>query len=308
MQGILDWGIRVVLWFQQFSPKLDLPFKVFTFMGEEEFFLLLLPLIFWCVDRRAGMRVTVLFLLSVYVNSVTKILAGQPRPFEYDPRVKKLFEATGQGFPSGHTQSAVVVWGYLAAQFRRVWLWVVAVLLIVFIPLSRVYLGAHFPTDLLGGYVIGALLLWLYLRWEPGSEAWLEKKGLAWQLGLATVVPLVLLAVSPALDESIVTATAVMMGMGAGYALERRWVGFEAAGVWWKRVLRVLLGVAVIFGLRFGLKAAFVGLEPEPLFRFVRYALIGLWGGLGAPWTFVRMRLAEVAQSYRCGSKIESIC
>ncbi|MBC8446155.1 MAG: hypothetical protein H8D78_00245, partial [Chloroflexi bacterium] len=51
MESILDWGINVILWFQQFSPTLDLPFKVLTFMGEEEFFLLLLPLVYWCLDR-----------------------------------------------------------------------------------------------------------------------------------------------------------------------------------------------------------------------------------------------------------------
>ena len=168
MEPILDWGIEVVLWFQQFSPALDLPFKLLTFMGQEEFFLLLLPLLYWCLDRRTGARLVVLFLFSSYLNAVIKILGAQPRPLDYAPdRVQPLWEQGGYGFPSNHTQSAVVVWGYLAAQFRRTWLWVVAGLLMVLIPLSRVYLGVHFPTDLLGGYVLGAIVLLLYLRLEP---------------------------------------------------------------------------------------------------------------------------------------------
>jgi hypothetical protein len=69
-------------------------------------------------------------------------------------------------------------------------------------------------------------------------------------------------------------------------------VGFEAAGPWPKRLLRLALGVAVLFALRFGLKAAFDGLDPEPAFRFVRYSIIGLFAALIAPWAFVRMRLA----------------
>ena len=289
--SILDWGINVILWFQQFSPTLDLPFKALTFMGEEEFFLLLLPLVYWCLDRRSGARLAILFLFSAYLNAAAKVLAGQPRPFAYDVRVRQLAEAVGGGLPSGHTQGAVVVWGYLAATFQRTWLWVVAGLLMVFIPLSRIYLGVHFPTDLLGGYLIGATLLLLYLWLEPATEAWFRKKSLAWQLGVALAAPLLLMLLF--LTEDGVTTGAVLMGMGVGFVLERRWVGFESGGVWWKQVLRLLLGVAVLFGLWMGLRIAFASAEPALLFRFVRYGLVGLWSGLGAPWAFVRLRLAE---------------
>jgi hypothetical protein len=55
-EDILDWGIEVVLWFQQFSPEFDLPFKSVTFLGNLEFFLLFMPLIYWCIDRRMGAR------------------------------------------------------------------------------------------------------------------------------------------------------------------------------------------------------------------------------------------------------------
>jgi len=291
MESILDWGINVILWFQQFSPTLDLPFKVLTFMGEEEFFLLLLPFVYWCLDRRFGARLAILFLFSAYLNATAKVLAGQPRPFAYDVRVRQLAEAVGGGLPSGHTQNAVAVLGYLAATFQRAWLWVVAGLLMVFIPLSRIYLGVHFPTDLLGGYLIGAALLLFYLWLEPATEAWFRKKSLSWQLGGALAVPLLPMLVL--LTEDSVTAGAVLMGMGVGFVLERRWVGFESGGVWWKQVLRLLLGVAVLFGLWMGLRLASASAEPALLFRFVRYGLVGLWSGLGAPWAFVRLRLAE---------------
>ena len=123
---ILDWGIEVVLWFQQFSPALDLPFKSLTFLGNLEFFLILLPVIYWCLDRRLGVRLLILFLISAYINSAAKVIADQPRPFEYDSRVKALVPAGGGGLPSGHTQRAVVVWGYLASQVRRRILWILA--------------------------------------------------------------------------------------------------------------------------------------------------------------------------------------
>lgn len=290
MTALMEWGLKVIAWFQQASPALDWPFRVFTFMGEEEFFLILLPLIYWCLDRQTGARLTIAFLLCAYTNAVVKTLAAQPRPPDYAPgRVKTLWEASGYGFPSGHTQSAVVVWGYLASQVRRRWLWALAAVMVLFIPLSRIYLGVHFPHDVLGGYLIGLALLVLYLWLEPKAEAWLAERSLPWQLGLAVGIPLLLVLLFPTQDG--VTEGATLMGMTVGFVLERRWVRFEVAGPAWKRALRFLLGFVVLFALWMGLRIAFAGLEPALLFRFVRYGLVGLWGGLGAPWAFRQCRL-----------------
>jgi len=293
MESILDWGISVTIWFQQFSPALDLPFKAFTFMGDQPFFMLLLPLVYWCLNRRIGARLTMLFLFSAYLNTVVKVFAAQPRPYQVDPRVVPLYKAGGGGFPSGHTQNAVVVWGYLANHFRSAGPWVVAGCLMLMIPLSRLYLGVHFPTDLLGGYLLGAALLLLYLRLEPIAEAWLAQKGLGWQLCTGIFIPLFLLLLVPGKGKHGVIICATLMGMGAGFAIERRWVRFESGGLWWKRVLRFFIGVPVLFTLWLGLRSALNGFEPEQFYRFIHYALMGLWSGLGAPWLFVRLKLAD---------------
>jgi len=291
MESIMNWGIAVILWLQQFSPTLNLPFRALTFVGDEEFFLLFLPFLYWCLDRRSGARLTLLFLLSAYTNALAKVLVDQPRPFEVDPRVQQLSAATGGGLPSGHTQNTTAVWGYLAFQHRRRWLWIAAGLLILLVPLSRLYLGVHFPHDLLGGYVLGALLLLGYLWLEPSLERWLAQQGLARQLALALIAPLLLMLIF--LTEDGVTTGATLLGMGVGFVLERHQVGFDAGGAWWRRGLRFLLGLIVLIGLWGGLRAAFSGLEPALLFRFLRYGLVGLWSAFGAPWVFVKLRLAQ---------------
>ena len=293
MEGILDWGIQVILWFQQASPTLDTPFKVLTLMGNEMFYLLFFPLVYWCVDRRVGARLIVVFLLSSCTNAVAKELAGQPRPFQYDPMVQKLWNAGGGGLPSGHTQSAVVIWGYLASQFRRTWLWGIAGMLMVLIPLSRVYLGVHFPTDLLGGYLLGGALLMLYLRLEPGAEAWLANRSVPLQLGAALALPSLILLLSPRVEGYQIKTAATLMGMGVGFVLERRWVGFESGGIWWKRALRFLSGMLIMSLFRHGLGLFASGIDHESVFRFVRYLLLGLGGALIAPWIFVSLGLAE---------------
>ena len=142
--------------FSRPARSFDAFFAFFTFLGDEEFYLLALPLIYWSINRAVGVRLMVVFLLSGLVNQVAKHLAAQPRPFQYDSRVKEIVGAEGFGLPSGHTQSAVVVWGYLGTTVRKRWFWVLAGTLMVLTPLSRIYLGVHFPTDVLGGYVLGA--------------------------------------------------------------------------------------------------------------------------------------------------------
>jgi hypothetical protein len=140
---------------------------------------------------------------------------------------------------------------------------------------------------------LGAALLLLYLRLEPVVETWLAQKGLGWQLCARIFIPLLLVLIVPGNGKPGVIIGATLFVVGAGFAIERRWVRFESGGLWWKRLLRLLIGVPVLFALWLGLDAAFSGLEHEQITRFMRYALMGLWSGLGAPWLFVRLRLAD---------------
>lgn len=293
METFLEWGVNVVLWLQQFSPAFDVFFKSLTFFGDKEFYLLFLPLIYWCIDRRAGARLLFLLLVSVFINSAVKVFVNQPRPFHYDSRVKQIVEAYGGGLPSGHTQNTVALWGCLAHRFRNKLLWILSGILIISVPLSRIYLGVHFPTDIIGGYVLGILLLLGFIWLVPRAEAWITDKGIKWQLGLAFMVPLVLIFISPGGDRDCLTAVSALWGFAVGMVLERRWIRFCAAGVWWKRTLRFLLGLVLLFGLWMSLRLGFQGLEPESVFRVIRYALVGLGGSLGAPWMFMRLKLAD---------------
>lgn len=292
MESLLEWGVDIVLWFQQFSPALDLPFKVFTFTGDEMFYLLFLPVIVWCVSPRFGVRLMILFLLNTYVNSVMKLIVDQPRPFNIDTRVKKIVAAAGGGLPSGHTQSALVFWTYLAVCFKRKWLWILAGVMIIFVPMSRIYLGVHFPTDLLGGYILGIIVLLLFMKLEQPVIDWLKQKSIGLQLALSSLIPILLALMMPSADPTGITVCATLMGGCVGLSLERRWVGFEIPDTLWKKLACYLIGIIILFVFYIGLKKAFAGLEPEPVFRFIRYAIVGLHFVFFGPWIFVKLKIA----------------
>lgn len=111
MDVIIQAGIAFAMWFQGLWGWLEIPMKGFTFLGSEEFFLLGLPVLYWCVDARIGLRMGVVLLLNGVVNSVLKLAFFGPRPYWVNPQVKALVSETSFGVPSGHAQMAAGLWG-----------------------------------------------------------------------------------------------------------------------------------------------------------------------------------------------------
>jgi len=292
MESIWQWGIELIQAVQTIhGPALDTFFKIITFMGEEEFFLILLPFFLWCVDFTIGARLATMFLLSSYINVGFKDLFAYPRPYELEPSLQ-LHSASGYGLPSGHSQAAVVVWGVVAAEFRKRWWWVVSILLMILIGFSRIYLGVHFPTDVFVGWAIGLLILWLYIRWERDVEAWLKRMPMRGQLALAIGLPIALWLLH--LTSDTTSSTGVLLGLGIGAVVTQQHGVFSAEGPIWQRVVRFVVGGIGVALIYYGLKMVFPD-HGEALylpFRFVRYVLVGLWAGVAAPWLFVRLRLA----------------
>ena len=285
MEGLLQWGIQgnqaVQAWG---NPALDAFFRAITMLGDEKFYLLLVPFLYWVVDKRLALRAGVLYLLSAYVNVVLKAIFAIPRPSAELVRV--LDDPGGYSFPSGHAQSTTTAWGYLAASARKRWLWVVAVVIIVLVGLSRVYLGVHYPQDVIVGTLVAALLVMLYIRLEKWLAGRAQPSLLA-QVALALAVPLVLLLLHAETDTC--SSLGTLLGLSLGVILERRFVRFGNAGSAARRALRFGVGIAVVLALYAGLKLIF----PADLgFRVLRYGLIGLWASFGAPWVFVRTGLA----------------
>ena len=293
MDYALKTGVDIILYLQRFSPGGDLFFKIITFLGNEGFYLALLPLVYWCFDKKAGIRLTIVFLFSAWVNSTAKILAAQPRPFQYDTRVIPLVHASGGGLPSGHTQNSVVVWGYLAGRIRRPWAWAGALLLICLIPLSRLYLGVHFPTDLLGGYLLGFIILIVFNKLEPVVSMRLAHASLSVQVLSAVLIPSLLLLVYPGDDRYGISISSAMLGAFLGLIAETKYLGFMNTGTWGRKLSVFAIGMVGLAVIYIGLKFCFKGLEPEAAFRFIRYLLVGFYISFLGPWMMVRIGLMK---------------
>jgi len=305
LESLMPWGTEVLVAIQSYSNEwLVAFFTFFTYLGYEEFYLVVLPLIFWCIDKRIGAGLGYLSMLSVWLNSVIKYRFCIPRPS--DPRCYVPLPETSPSFPSGHAQNAVANWGYLALRFRNRIFTIVAAIVILGIGLSRLVLAVHFPQDVIGGWLIGLLLLVVYAWAEVPVGRWIAGQKTIVQLVLAVAVPVLLIFLHPADTqgqypaEGAVTPMSVMVGFGIGLIMEHTWVRFKVDGEWWRRGLRYLVGVILVVIVYLAPKLLLPEEMPyglEATARFVRYALLGWVAAFLGPWLFVRLRLAGQAEA-----------
>lgn len=305
MDTIFQWGLNFIIMIQQIgTPWLDSFFRAITSLGDELFYLLLFSFLLWCVDFYLGIRVGIIFLLSVYVNTGVKEMLQQPRPFDILPEIQKAY-ASGYGFPSGHAQSSLAVWGSIACWKRQVWIRNLSILLILLIGFSRIYLGVHFPTDVLGGWFIGGIILcfsyFIFLKIKPD---FIQGNKIFKIIGI-TLFPVILLQIQSSPD--IISSVAALTGVGYGLLFFSSSIGGIRPGNWLQRLISFLIGIIGIGILYLGLKLI-LPLEGQSFYqlsRFLRYLLLGIWISFGAPWLFIRMGLARQAEKNHEMEKME---
>ncbi len=291
MEGILNWGVDVVRAIQTIeTPWLSVIMKILTQMGSEYFYLIFLPVIFWCIDERFGARLGLVFLFSSFVNSWLKIVFRQPRPYHLDPSVKMAHE-TSYGLPSGHAQGSSTFWGLLGPKIRRPWGLILAISLPLLVSFTRLYLGVHFPTDIFLGLALGWGIALASLAFGDRAARLVASLNIRLRIVIATVLALTM----NALNKGDTSLAGVFYGTAVGAAFLFDRLRFDASsGTRGHKAARLALGLAGIVIIYFGLKmlAPKAGQNLYALFRFARYGLVGFWVSFGAPWLFLKLKLA----------------
>lgn len=271
---------------QRFStPWLDALVYYITGLGSETFFILVLPAMYWLWNRRSGYRIALVYLGSVYLNSVLKAAFHTPRPVPTDcARVMHPETGPGYSFPSGHAQGSMAFWGQTAIEIRRKAMWVAAIAAIVLISLSRIYLNVHWPIDVAGGIFVGIVILRAYnvlaIGWENlHPPVWLR---VAFIFAIPTVAGVLYN------DPTTSMVLGFLVGVPLGNLIAEGRVRWEERAPFAKQVVKFGLGMAGLFAIRYGLKAVF----PEAtLWDVIRYAVAGVWVSLGAPYFFGKLGL-----------------
>ncbi len=257
--------------------------KVFTFLGDEEFFLLFLPLAYWLWKKQIMGRVGMVLLFTFVLNAIIKGIFQVPRP----DLIEHLVHADDWSFPSGHSQGAMVLWGWLAYELKDRRAYIVAAILIAGVGFSRVYLGVHYPSDVLGGFFVGFLTMLIYawlLKLEP--HGWVGF-GPTRQSLIIFVLLMGMFMLVPELSEVAIKGGAAFIGFLAGYLHEKKYLSCSLKPGMNLLISKLVLGLVGIVVIWMGLKQVFVTIGyTTDMAMFIRYTLLGAWISFGAPYLF----------------------
>jgi membrane-associated phospholipid phosphatase len=288
-------------------------FTVITNLGEPVVFIVMIGLFYIGYNKRFAKNLALSLMVSSYVNSFLKDVFRDPRPAtnldanEATPENPRGLKATSFGFPSGHTQTAVSTWGYIAHRFRETFWFVIAMAVMIFlIGISRVIIGAHDLQDVVGGFLIGIALLVFFIFLEPWASMMFNTLSMTGQGILIVISSVALLLLGTLLFPtsglsllpdppqysdagSYALVAGVALGLGLGYILENRFVGYEPGALSIKtRILNLIIGIIIVFTIYFFLDSFKEGFDSV-IYRYARYAVVAFVSVFIVPLVLMRI-------------------
>ena len=262
------------------NPFFDFIFQLITICGEQVVLISIISIIYWTLDKKFGEYIAYAVLTSVLLNNTIKDIFKMKRPIgEEGIRTLREQPATGYSFPSGHTQSASSFYGAMAIYLKKRVMYIIATVMIILVGFSRLYLGVHYPKDVIVGGILGVLTSLvcykLYNRFE--------NKMLLYVITFVIFIP----ALTFAHSADFIKGMGTYLGFIIGIFIEKKYVIFSTEGSKGNKIIRVLLGVLILLVLQVGLK---VLLPSGTIFSFIRYSLISLIGIGVYPMAFKKLK------------------
>ncbi len=152
--------IAILQWLEQFrSPFWNRFWEAVTLIGEDTIFIFLIAFLYFLYDKKAAYRICFLMATSLLTNGILKNIIKLPRPFSAGKiSCVRPETATGYSFPSGHTQT-VTTWSVLLADcFRKKTYFIFAIIVSALVGFSRLFLGAHYLSDVIFALFLGILI------------------------------------------------------------------------------------------------------------------------------------------------------
>jgi len=279
MSSFYEWQMRFIYFLQSFSnPFLDGFFNFLNYFDTLVFYFLMLPIVWVGYKRKWGIRLYFLIIISTLVGQYLKNIFSQPRPFFLDPNVCKII-VKGYGFPSGAAIASVMLGTILIYTWRNRLSWIIGLNYIFWVSLARIYLGVHFLTDVLGGWVIGLAWAYIFFKSYPPIERFIKSLPLNAAYLLSQLLGVILFFVSG--DRYDIYLSSTTMGIGAGLYLQARYNNFlEDGKKFFEIALRSSLAVLGAIGLYFLINyifSLFTFSYHIPIKLFVQFYVIGFW-------------------------------
>ncbi len=323
-----DFEFNLIRQTQEWLSNLNWLMHGVTDLGYGQFYYFCGALIFWCFSRRLGLRLLFISAISWAFNCLLKLSFHAPRPFWVDASVFNGVSHGGYGLPSGHAQSAMVFWGFLVHAGKRKIIWFGCGVMIFLIGLSRIYLGVHFPNQVIVGWIIGLGLIFVYLKNEERFFQWFSERRMIIQILTPLLISAFVIGIgllirwifqdwttpdlwirmapdtfkpwrlsNPFSVYSPVVSGAQVAGVLLGCVAGRHLVSLSGQRSWQKVLLKTVLGMLVLYGI-YWLSRYWISVPRNWNFlvlvwRYIWSIVGGFWITGGAPLLFRKLGLEE---------------
>lgn len=274
-----EWEPKFIVFLQSFiTPVLQKIFEVITFFGDEYAMILIIGFLYWGYKKELGKKIGTYAITALVSSVAINNIVTRRRPYFDHSDVKCLkarasdadpYDITVQGysFPSGHATNSVSTYTVLGLNVKKAVLKVIFFLIPLFIGLSRLVLGVHYPTDILAGWFISALIVFLISR--------IKNQYIVYSL-------LALIGIAGCFfskSNDYYSALGIAFGFITGFIFEDKLVHFTNTKNVFRMILRTLGGLVLFVvtdkALKIPFSKEFLGTASSLSFavRSIRYAL-----------------------------------
>lgn len=288
--------IEIVRWVQGIRfPLLDEIFKLITELGDQLAFIAIALTIYWFFNKKTAFKLVFVFISSAIVNELLKALVMRPRPYVVDPDTNVGTSTHGYAFPSGHAQNTGVITTVLYQNYGKKSHWLKWFLLafLILVPLSRVYLGQHYPSDIIVGLILGILIAYYVSKLVDKMG---EKEHI---YGMYAIIPLLLgvlvlsfLGQSYEEVKNLFVALGGLTGFFLGYFMDKKFIQYNDYPKGIKILYRLLIGVVIVMIFYLGLSLLFdmIAVDNQYL-DYIRYMFVGFGGSALSMLAFKKLKV-----------------
>lgn len=270
-------------WMTSFEGRvLTTFFKLVSSLANETLYLVIISFLYWCVSKRKAFHMIVMLCFSGYIGIMVKEFMKIPRPYTYDG-IEALYEksAAGYSFPSTHVQLSTTFWGSFMILCKKRIVWIIGIIFIILVAISRLYLRVHWLSDIIGAVLFSVIVVYLYTKVTMGLS---DRKFILLQR-IILAVSLIMYVMTSQVDN--LKLLGVLTGSTIGIMLENHFINMNESNDFKMQVVKTILGLSIMLIMQFILK------KVIPDMYYLRYAVTGITITFLCPFMFHMLRLKK---------------
>ncbi|ADK04857.1 hypothetical protein IGW_02600 [Bacillus cereus ISP3191] len=258
--------------------------KLVSIIANETLYLIVISISYWCISKRKAFHMIVMLCFSGYIGIMVKEFMKIPRPYTYDG-IEALYEksAAGYSFPSTHVQLSTTFWGSFMILCKKRIVWIIGIIFIILVAISRLYLRVHWLSDIIGAVLFSVIVVYLYKKVTMELS---DRKFILLQR-IILAVSLIMYVMTSQVDN--LKLLGVLTGSTIGIMLENHFINMNESNDFKMQVVKTVLGLSIMLIMQFILK------KVIPDMYYLRYAVTGITITFLCPFIFHMLRLKNVS-------------